>query len=82
MSGVDEAALAVLDHKALASRDVAIAYAHLIEHLEVRLPTLRRDHMAGIAALVIEEFDVRILGEERLECVVYIEAIPSSSTFR
>src|SRR5712692_9028040 len=74
---VGEAALTVLDHETLAGRDVAIAYVHLIEHLEVGLPALRRDHMADIAALVIEEFDVRILGEERLERVVGIEAIPS-----
>src|SRR5215813_3828929 len=77
MSRVDEAALAVLDHETLASRDAAIVYAHLIEHPEVRLPALRRDHMADIAALVIEEFDVWILGEKRLERVVCIEAIPS-----
>src|SRR5712692_9306829 len=79
---VGEAALTVLDHETLAGRDVAIAYVHLIEHLEVGLPALRRDHMADIAALVIEEFDVRILGEERLERVVGIEAIPSSGDGR
>src|SRR6266545_7109611 len=82
MSRVGEAALAVLDHEALAGRDVAIAYAHLSEHLAVRLPALRRDHMADIAALVIEELDVRILGEECLERIVGIEAIPSGGDGR
>jgi len=40
MSRVGEAALAVLDHAALPGRDVAIAYAHFLEHLEVRLPAV------------------------------------------
>src|SRR5438552_18153961 len=82
MSRIGEAALAVLDHEALASRDVAIAYAHLIEHLGVRLPALRRDHLADIASMVIEEFDVRVLSEERLECVVCLKAILSSGDGR
>ena len=67
MSRVGEASLTILNHEALVGRDLAIAYAHLIEHLEVRLPALRRNHMADIAALVIEEFDVRILGKEGLK---------------
>ena len=62
-SRVSEAVLAVFDHEALPGRDAAIAHAHLVEHLEVCLPAVRRHCMADVAALVVEELDVRVLGK-------------------
>src|SRR5262245_1585084 len=38
--------------------------------------------MARIAALVVEEFDVRVLGEARLDRIVHIEAITSGGNRR
>src|SRR5688500_239750 len=81
-SGADKAVLAVLDHEALACRNVAITYAHFVEHLAVRLPAVWCDHMPDITALVVEELDVWVLRQQRLERSVGLEAVASGSDRR
>src|SRR3954471_15572146 len=68
-------ALAGLDQEPLAGREGAVAHRDLVEHLEFSLPVPRRHDITQIAALVVEEFDVRLLGDAALEVVVDVVAV-------
>ena len=60
-SRLNEAALPTFNHEALARRHAAIGHADLVEYLKIGLPAVRRHDMADIAALTVEELNVRVL---------------------
>src|SRR5262245_32930001 len=74
-SRLGEAALTTFNHEALACRHAAIGHADLVEHLKIGLPAVRRHDVADIAALTVEELNVRVLLQQRLKIVVDVEAV-------
>jgi hypothetical protein len=61
---------------------VTLADTHSVEHLEVYLPALQRDHMPDIASPGVEDVDMRVVGEARPERVVGIEAVTAGGDRR
>src|SRR5262245_41210073 len=67
--------LAGFHYDALSRRYPAIGHGDLVEHLEIRLPAVRRHDVAHKTTLIVDEFCIRLLLHACLEGLVDVEAI-------